>query len=303
MVHATLVSILSLTLSVAGVPEGSRPPAPELSPGERRVNELGMAFAWCPPGRFIPLEQTAVFEQRPRPEVRFEQGFFLGITEVTQRQYAAVMGEMSTPGAGDDTPADDMSWLDATEFCRRLTNDYPDGYRLPSAAEWEYACRAGTSGQRYGPLDEVAWYHRDHAASMPGNHPFPVGLLAPNAWGLHDMLGNLWELCQDRSYEDGEGYPEDGSARELTSWPDDMTETAAMHGFDRIMRGGSYADRDDARLTVGYPAAVPGGMNCQYVGFRVVLVPGKGRNLKGDEGSRPVPQKPLPAHDPVWRRR
>lgn len=297
MPHGLLVATLTLALVVPGAP----PPTP--SPGERRVNELGMAFAWCPPGRFIPLEETAAFEQRPRPEVRIEQGFLLGITEVTQRQYAAVMGETTTPGAGDDTPADDMSWLDAVEFCRRLTNDYPDGYRLPSAAEWEYACRAGSSGQRYGPLDEVAWYRKDFDAFSPSDHPFAVGLLAPNAWGLHDMLGNLWELCQDRSYESDEGYPEDGSARELTVWPEDMTETAARHGFDRIIRGGSFIDWSPEMLTAGYRAGVPGGMNCQYVGFRVVLVPGKGRNLKGDGGSPPVPRQPLPAHDPVWRQR
>jgi formylglycine-generating enzyme required for sulfatase activity len=110
------------------------------------------------------------------------------------------------------TPVTEVSWLNAVQFCNQLsrregfdpcysTGDDPDGqdvvcdwaadgYRLPSEAEWEYACRAGTSGVRYGDLDEIAWY-RDNS----GGRVHEVGTRAPNAWGLYDMIGNVWEWC------------------------------------------------------------------------------------------------------------
>ncbi|TDC68673.1 formylglycine-generating enzyme family protein [Actinomadura sp. GC306] len=134
---------------------------------------------------------------------------------VTREFYEAVAGGLPPSPAGPRTPVTEVSWVDAVQFCNLLSkaqglapcyslSDDPDaqdvecdweadGYRLPSEAEWEYACRAGTSGVRYGDLDEIAWY-RDNS----GGEVHDVATRTPNAWGLHDMIGNVWEWCWDR---------------------------------------------------------------------------------------------------------
>ncbi|MFF4778726.1 formylglycine-generating enzyme family protein [Microtetraspora fusca] len=140
--------------------------------------------------------------------------FRLAPHPVTRELYRAVVGEAPDSPAGPRTPVTDVSWLDAVRFCNLLSRaeglcpcysigDDPDGrdvvcdweadgYRLPSEAEWEYACRAGTSGVRYGELDEIAWYRENS-----GGEIHDVATRAPNAWGLHDMIGNVWEWCWD----------------------------------------------------------------------------------------------------------
>ncbi|KAB2349118.1 formylglycine-generating enzyme family protein [Actinomadura rudentiformis] len=126
----------------------------------------------------------------------------------------AVTHELYGTTATASTPVTEVSWLDAVRFCNQLSlreglalcysmGDDPDGqdvvcdwaadgYRLPSEAEWEYACRAGTSGVRYGELGEIAWYRENS-----GGRVHEVGTRAPNAWGLYDMIGNVWEWCWD----------------------------------------------------------------------------------------------------------
>jgi formylglycine-generating enzyme required for sulfatase activity len=160
--------------------------------------------------------------------------FRIGSAPVTQELYAAVTGQ--SPSAYDEPqgPVESVSWLDAVRFCNRLSRaaglseSYRlhedgtdaeflpdrDGYRLPSEAEWEYACRAGTNGPRYGDLDSIAWY-----AGNSGGHLHPVGRKQPNAWGLYDTLGNVWEWCSDQ-YD------------------------PVVYGSYRIFRGGGWADRD-----------------------------------------------------------
>ncbi|MFI9323748.1 formylglycine-generating enzyme family protein [Kitasatospora aureofaciens] len=126
--------------------------------------------------------------------------FELGACPVTREEYEGV--------AGDRRPAHSVSWLDAVRHCNELSRREglapayrvdgedvswdrgADGYRLPTEAEWEHACRAGTDGPRYGPLDEIAW-HRGNS----GERPHSVGELRPNAYGLYDLLGNVWEWC------------------------------------------------------------------------------------------------------------
>ncbi|MGY6652736.1 formylglycine-generating enzyme family protein [Amycolatopsis sp. TRM77291] len=125
-------------------------------------------------------------------------------------------------------PLVDVSWQDALAFCNTLSeregltpvyqldslawHRAANGYRLPSEAEWEHACRAGTAGPRYGPLDEIAWYRENSAESV-----HEVGGKAPNAWGLHDMLGNVWEWCWD-------------------------VYDAEVYGEYRVLRGGGWFD-------------------------------------------------------------
>jgi hypothetical protein len=134
-------------------------------------------------------------------EVTFASDFYLGKTPVTQDQFEAITGTNPTRHEKiGDAPVDSVTWDQATKYCQKLTKlDREAGvlsddweYRLPTEAEWEYACRAGSSAPRHGAPQDVAWYH-DNANAKP----HAVGRKAPNAWGFHDMLGNVWEWCQD----------------------------------------------------------------------------------------------------------
>ncbi|MEV5512022.1 formylglycine-generating enzyme family protein [Streptomyces flaveolus] len=142
---------------------------------------------------------------------------------VTREQYARITGRPQPPAGEERRPVEGVSWRDAIRFCNALSHreglrpayriaadgegdgeaDGPgadgvawdasaDGYRLPTEAEWEHACRAGTQGPRYGPLDDIAWYRGNS-----GERPHAVGGRLPNPWGLYDMLGNVWEWCWD----------------------------------------------------------------------------------------------------------
>jgi formylglycine-generating enzyme required for sulfatase activity len=137
-------------------------------------------------------------------EVTLPYEFYLGATPVTQRQYELVMPgsprQVANHPTVEDAPVDSVFWQWATEFCAKLTQIDRDAgilstdweYRLPTETEWEYACRAGTSGATYGPLDSIAWHFRNSDL-----RPHPVGEKSPNPWGFYDMLGNVWEMCQD----------------------------------------------------------------------------------------------------------
>ncbi len=137
--------------------------------------------------------------------------FLMARFAVTQGQYSAVFGTPQAAREERKKPVVDLSWIDAVRFCNLLSIQAGlaacyewdsdgevscawdrDGYRLPSEAEWEYACRAGSNGVRYGELDRIAWY-----SGNSGDMVHEVGTRDPNAWGLHDMIGNVWEWCWD----------------------------------------------------------------------------------------------------------
>ena len=133
--------------------------------------------------------------------VTLTQGFWLSDHEVTQSEYLSVMGITPSFFKGDlNRPVETVSWDDAVEYCRKLTErERAEGritgqqaYRLSTEAEWEDAARAGTVGARHGELDAIAWW-----SSNSGDQTHPVKQKAPNAWGLYDMLGNVWEWCSD----------------------------------------------------------------------------------------------------------
>ena len=140
-------------------------------------------------------------------EVTLSRDFLIGVTEVTQKQYLSVTGKNPSVFRGDTLPVDNVSWEDAVKFCELLSAKTGKTVRLPTEAEWEYACRAGTTTRYYfgddldlALLADHAWYE---ANSDRKTHP--VGQKKPNAWGLHDMAGNVWEWCADRykgPYED-----------------------------------------------------------------------------------------------------
>ena len=196
--------------------------------GQRWRSPLGMEFAWVPAGIFkmgSPEGEAGRDGDEVQHGVRISQAFWLGKYEVTQREWEAVMGSNPShfKSCGARCPVERVSWNDVQEFIRRL-NERESGsgneYRLPTEAEWEYAARAGTTGARHGELDSIAWYD----GNSGGTHR--VGQKRANGWGLHDMLGNVWEWTADW-YGD---YPSG-----LVTDP-----RGPSTGSDRVFRGGSW---------------------------------------------------------------
>lgn len=161
----------------------------------------------------IPPGQVTLSDRRTRRSWSVELApYELAAFPVTQALYAQITGRRPSTAQGDRLPVESVSWWDAARFCNALSqrdgftpayhlrvdgegvewDASADGYRLPTEAEWEHACRAGTAGPRYGELDDIAWYRGNSHARI-----HDVGEKRPNAWGLYDMLGNVWDWCWD----------------------------------------------------------------------------------------------------------
>jgi formylglycine-generating enzyme required for sulfatase activity len=178
----------------------------------------GIEFVWVPGGGFDMGSNSADGLAFEKPVHRvYVEGFWMGKYEVTQGQWKTIMG--SNPSnfkSGDNYPVDTVSWDDIQIFIARLNSRTGITFRLPTKAEWEYACRAGTKEDRYGPLDNIAWYDFNS-----GKKTHPVGQKQPNFFGLYDMLGNVFEWCQDWYGSYSSGYaknpegPSSGSFRVL----------------------------------------------------------------------------------------
>jgi formylglycine-generating enzyme required for sulfatase activity len=191
-----------------------------------KSNSLGMKFKQLQGSRFTMGEGADAHQ------VTLTQPFELGVYEVTQEHYESVMGTNPSRYKGPQNPVEQVSWDDAVEFCRKLSAmpaEKKTGYvyRLPTEAEWEYACRVGTTttysiGDSDSELGDYAWYDKN---SGFGTHP--VGGKKPNAWGLYDMHGNVWEWCQDWY-----GYYPSGSVTD---------PTGSTSGSSRVLRGGSFS--------------------------------------------------------------
>ncbi|MEG4917454.1 SUMF1/EgtB/PvdO family nonheme iron enzyme [Microcoleus sp. B7-D4] len=192
-----------------------------------------------PGGSFVmgsPSTETGRYDyEGPQHNVTVAP-FFMGKYEVTQAQYKAVMGNNPSDSKGAKRPVESVSWNDAVEFCRKLTQKTGKTYRLPSEAEWEYACRAGTTTPFYFgetiTSDLVNCDVRDPYGSAPSGlyrgQTTDVGSFPPNAFGLYDMHGNVYEWCSDKWHGNYNGAPTDGS-----SW-----ETGTDN--DRVLRDGSW---------------------------------------------------------------
>ncbi|MDA7492917.1 formylglycine-generating enzyme family protein, partial [bacterium] len=196
-------------------------------------------------------------------EVTLTKPFKMGVHEVTQAQYEQVMGVNPSKYKGADNPVDTVSWEDAVEFCRRLS-ELPtekaagNVYRLPTEAEWEYACRAGTTtrfsfGDDESELGDYAWF-----SGNGGNTIQPVGSKLPNAWGLYGMHGNVWEWCQDVHW-----YYPSGSVTD---------PSGAASGSHRVRRGGSWRCSAESCRSAHRSRYRPSDRN-NYGGFRVSLSP------------------------------
>jgi len=217
------------------------------------TNKIGMKLRLIPAGEFMMGSSRSAVEiarqfdskaeyyedEHPQHRVRISQPFYLGTTEVTQGQWQAVMGTRPWAGKsfvkeGRDYPATYVSWEDAVEFCRKLSDKEGVTYRLPTEAEWEYACRAGSRtmysfGDDASQLGAYAWYDKN-AWDVDERYAHIVGTKRANSWGLYDMHGNVYEWCSD--WHDSDYYA--GSPQTDPSGP--------ASGSDRVYRGGSWFD-------------------------------------------------------------
>src|SRR5882762_10161151 len=173
-------------------------------------NSSWMEFAYVPGGSFQMGSGNGDPNEQPVHQVAFASGFYMGRYEVTQAQWQKVMSNNPSTFStcGENCPVEQVSWDDAQEFIKKL-NAQNDGYqyRLPSEAEWEYACRAGTTGDYAGDPNSMAWY-----TSNAEYKTHPVGKKQANAWGLYDMHGNVSEWVMDYQHNNYDGAPTDGSA-------------------------------------------------------------------------------------------
>ena len=191
------------------------------------LNGVSLEMIQVPAGKFTMGSDQSDDEQPPH-QVSVPS-FYMGKYEVTQKQWQAVMGANPASLKGDDLPVETVSWLDARAFCAKLQELTGNAYRLPSEAEWEYACRAGTTGDYAGSLDAVAWYDENSGKKM-----HPVGQKKPNAFGLYDMHGNVWEWCEDAWHENYNDAPMDDPPKDGSVW------TRGGDSYHRVLRGGSY---------------------------------------------------------------
>ena len=249
---------------------------PPEKPGTVVTNSIGMKLARIPAGDFQMGSEDSFDDEMPRHRVWISMRFHLGVHEVTQGEWTEVMG--STPWKdedqfdqvkeGDRYPASYVSWEDATEFCRRLADRERaaglllagESYRLPTEAEWEYACRAG-SGTRYhfgdweGSLGEYAWFD-ENTMNIDETYAHEVGRKRANAWGLFDMHGNLSEWCSDRY-----------GARYYRVAPG-TDPLGPSEGAERVSRGGAWYDDASDCWSAGRRSFPP--KLRENLGFRVV---------------------------------
>jgi formylglycine-generating enzyme required for sulfatase activity len=214
------------------------------------TNSIGMKFVEIPAGTF----------SMGRP-VTISRPYYLGVTEVTNGQWQVVMGDARKDA---DLPVANVGWEDAATFCSRLSSlpaERQAGrvYRLPTEAEWEYACRAGTAteysfGDDESLLGDFAWY-----SGNSGSHTRPVGQKKPNAWGLYDMHGNVWEWCSDWYGDYATGAVRDPKG--------------PASGSYRVLRGGSWNRTARSCRSASRSWDFPSNRSSSYFGFRLALSP------------------------------
>lgn len=235
------------------------------------MNSLGMALNWIPSGKFRMGEGEESYD------VTITRPYYLGVIEVTQEQYQRVMGKNLSSFKGVKNPVENVSWDDAVSFCKKLSElptEKSAGrvYRLPTEAEWEYACRAGTTtdysfGDAESQLDDYAWYSKNS-----GQAAHAVGLKEPNAFGLYDMHGSVWEWCQDWYG----GYPSGALIDPLG--PSESTY--------RVCRGGSWGS-GAAYCRAAYRRTFVPAYRSPICGFRIALSPSVKQPGAG-QGAQPL---------------
>ncbi len=234
----------------------------------RTIADLKIELIWIKPGAFTlgspPDEPGRNRAEGPQTIVTLTKGFWLGKTPVTQAQYEAFTGKNPSAfkTAGSEAPVETVSWLDAMKFCEdlnvreRTAGRLPEGYEysLPTEAQWEYACRAGTKELSFfGNVAETSWFDANS-----GGKTHPVAQLKPNPWGLFDMTGNVLQWCYDW-YGD---YP-GGSV---------MDPTGPDSGYYRMARGGSWRMSSSVCRSAARAGGSPARLD-YTLGFRLALTP------------------------------
>jgi len=238
--------------------------------------ELGkgitMKLVLIPAGTFLMGspndEEGRANNEDPQHRVSIGEAFYMGIYEVTQAQWRAVMGSEPWTGrhfvkSGDNNALNWVSWEDAGKFCETLSKKTGKLVVLPTEAQWEYACRAGSKtayhfGDDASKLGDYAWY-ADNTDSRGQEYPHAVGRKKPNAFGLYDMHGNVWEWCRDHRHANYKRAPADG-----TAWVD---KTSA--GL-RVLRGGAWGYDPKHCRTAHRFAGIPTDRYV-HVGFRLLV--------------------------------
>ncbi len=253
-----LLVTIALVLGACASTDGGAPASPAMTalsqtvlpkpdaPMKKHVNSLGMEFVWIPPGEFLLGSPETEAERRPNEaehRVVFANGYYIQTTEVTQGQWKKVMNTNPSffADCGDDCPVENVSWDDVQAFVARL-NDLLGAavYRLPTEAEWEYACRSGTQTPfafgrclstdqaNYNDSRPEKAYSGCTGSGVARRRTLPVASLAHNAWGIYDMHGNVWEWCSDWMGD----YPSQPS----------LDPTGPESGEKKIYRGGGQND-------------------------------------------------------------
>ena len=251
-------------------------------------NNVTMRLVLIPAGKFTmgspDSEANRSADEGPQHEVTISKPFYMGVHEVTQEQYQQVMGTNPSFFKGAANPVERVSWDDAMEFCRKLSEKTGRKVTLPTEAQWEYACRAGTTtafntgdelkasqanadftaAANPGPWEKaLAWVRKvlRIKAKTVGAETLPVGGFPPNGFGLYDMHGNIWEWCADWY---GEGYYANAN---------NTDPTGPASGSMRVLRGGGWSDHPSICRSAFRNWGDPDARFC-YFGFRVAVLPG-----------------------------
>lgn len=260
--------VFLFTMCCGAIPARASYQADPPTQPESIENSVGMRLVKIMPGEFLmgsPETEPSRFECERQHKVRITKAFWISVEEVSVEQYSTVLNREIKDALDGNLPVRHISWHDAESFCRKLSEFEPEklagrNYRLPTEAEWEYACRAGTKtayfwGDDPSAADEYAWNMKNSGESLKR-----AGGRKPNPWGLHDMNGSLWEWCSD-------WYAELPSQEQT-----DPQGTSS--GEQRVVRGGAYDSPLGYIRSASRAPAPPSFLSQgegQNIGFRVVM--------------------------------
>ncbi len=255
----TLVLFMAV-LTTPALADARKPSSNEPNAGTLWTEpKTGMIFSWLPSGCF-QMGGDGDKDEQPVHKVCVK-GFWMGRYEVTQSQYQQVMGKNPSHFGGSNHPVENVSWDDASSFAEEMSYSTGTKVRLPSEAEWEYACRAGGVHEKFcgggGRLERMAWFSDNSSSPVnPSGETHPVGALSSNDWDLYDMSGNVWEWVADEYHDSYKGAPTDGSV-----WK------GGGNG-KRVLRGGSWSSvAQNARAAIRY--GIGPVIRNEYSGFRL----------------------------------